>query len=255
MLRRDGITLGFIAHDRDIWFDGLLHRAAPGMIPSSIRRSGDFEPDSAEVQGALSHDTISRADLSAGRFDGAQVRIGLVDWESGEHEIIYRGMIGAITEEEARFTAELISRKAELLRDPVPRTSPACRAEFCGTGCGLSAAAFTHEATLGAVDFEANAVVLAASVTTADLVGGFVRWLDGPHAGARMTIMAAEPAGLVLDVPLDLAQPPGARAMVREGCDHTLDTCATRFANAANFQGEPFLPGNDLLTRYPVPAA
>ena len=46
----------------------------------------------------------------------------------------------------------------------------------------------------------------------------------------------------------------GSRALAMEGCDHTLETCATRFANAVNFQGEPFLPGNDLLTRYASPA-
>ena len=28
-------------------------------------------------------------------------------------------------------------------------------------------------------------------------------------------------------------------------------TCRDRFANAQNFRGEPHLPGNDLLTRYP----
>ncbi|MFL6789431.1 MAG: phage BR0599 family protein, partial [Sphingomicrobium sp.] len=36
-----------------------------------------------------------------------------------------------------------------------------------------------------------------------------------------------------------------------EGCDKRLETCSARFANAANFRGEPHLPGNDLLTRYP----
>jgi hypothetical protein len=28
--RRDGVTLGFTSHDRDLWFDGVLYRAAPG---------------------------------------------------------------------------------------------------------------------------------------------------------------------------------------------------------------------------------
>jgi hypothetical protein len=36
-----------------------------------------------------------------------------------------------------------------------------------------------------------------------------------------------------------------------EGCDKSLATCATRFANMVNFRGEPYLPGIDLLTRYP----
>jgi uncharacterized phage protein (TIGR02218 family) len=255
LLRRDGIALGFTSHDRDLWFGGLLHRAAPGMIPSSIRRSADFEPDSAEVQGALSHAAIGAGDLAAGRFDGAQVRIGLVDWETGEHEILYRGAIGAITEEASRFTAELVSRKAELLLDPVPRTSPSCRAAFCGPGCNLSPAGFSHEALLSAADFDTNAVTLDTGAAPADLVGGVIRWLDGPQAGIAMNVMAGGPAGLVLDVPLDPALAPGAQALVREGCDHRLDTCAGRFANAVNFQGEPFLPGNDMISRYPVPPA
>jgi uncharacterized phage protein (TIGR02218 family) len=36
-----------------------------------------------------------------------------------------------------------------------------------------------------------------------------------------------------------------------EGCDKRLETCRDRFANTLNFRGEPHLPGNDLLTRYP----
>lgn len=254
VMRRDSVTLGFTTHDRDLWFDGVLHRAAPGMTPAAVRRSADLDADSAEVEGALSHDVIAAADLAAGRFDGATVRVGLIDWESGAHEHLFRGRIGSVVEEEGRFTAELASRKAELLRDPVPRTSPACRARFCGPGCALSPVPFTHEATLTGIDTAANAIALATAAAPVDLVGGFVRWLDGLHAGVTMTVMQAGDDGLVLDTPLDPALAPGLRLIVREGCDHTLDTCATRFANAANFQGEPFLPGNDLLTRYPRPA-
>jgi uncharacterized phage protein (TIGR02218 family) len=254
VLRRDGVTLGFTTHDRDLWFDGVLHRAAPGMTPAAIRRSADLEPDSAEVEGALSHDAIRAEDLGAGRFDGARLRVGVVDWASGEHETLYRGAIGAVSEEDGRFTAELVSAKAALLADPIPRTSPTCRAAFCGPGCNLSPVGFTHEAVLVAGDGAANAVALAMTPAPADCVGGFLRWLDGPQAGLTMAVMAAGDSGLVLDTPLDPALAPGLRAIVREGCDHRLDTCATRFANAVQFQGEPFLPGNDLLTRYPAPA-
>jgi uncharacterized phage protein (TIGR02218 family) len=255
VMRRDGVTLGFVTHDRDLWFDGVLHRAAPGVTPSAIRRSADFDADSAEVEGALSHDAIRADDLAAGRFDGAHLRIGLIDWESGERAYLYRGALGSVVEEDGRFTAELASRKAALLLDFVPRTSPACRAMFCGPGCNLSPAPYTREAALIAADTEANAVTLDVvdAADPAAFVGGWLRWLDGPHAGLAMTVMAADESGLVLDTPLAADLAAGLRVIVREGCDHTLDTCATRFANAVNFQGEPFLPGNDLLTRYPVP--
>ncbi len=183
VLRRDGVTLGFTTHDRDLWFDGVLHSSTPGMVPSSIRRSADFEPDSAEVEGALSHDSIAASDLAAGRFDGARVLIGVADWENGERELLYRGEIGSVLEESGRFTAALQSRKAELQRDPIPRTSPSCRALFCGPGCTLNAVRFTHEATLSGFDLDENSVTLTTLATPASLVGGTLRWLDGPHAG------------------------------------------------------------------------
>lgn len=254
VLRRDGVALGFTSHDRDLWIGGILHSATPGMVPSSIRMSADFEPDSAEVQGALSHDSISAHDLAKGLFDGAGVRIGVVDWETGEHEVLYRGTIGSVSEEEGRFTAELASRKTELALDPVPRTSPGCRAAFCGPGCNLPAVAHTHEASLLAVDEDANAIAINAPLPGSLYVAGQVRWLEGPHAGAIMTVMASGATGLVLDTPLEPGLSPGTRLLVREGCDHTLDTCATRFGNAVNFQGEPYLPGNDHLLRHPAPA-
>ncbi|SFF73997.1 phage conserved hypothetical protein BR0599 [Novosphingobium sp. CF614] len=254
ILRRDGAALGFTTHDRDLWFDGVLHRAAPGMVPSSIRKSADFEPDSAEVRGAITHDAITGEDLAAGRFDRAQVRIGLVDWESGEREVLYAGTIGTVSEEDGRFSADLVSRKAELLRDPVPRTSPACRAAFCGPGCNLNPLPFTREVRLAALDALANSAAFEEAPDPAIHAGGILRWLDGPQAGTSMGIMGDDGAGgLVLDVPLDQDIAAGTRALLREGCDHTLGTCASRFGNAVNFRGEPFLPGNDLLTRYPGP--
>lgn len=254
VIRRDGVTLGFTTHDRDLWLDGVLHRSAPGMVPSAIRRSAGFDPDSAEVQGALSHDAIAAEDLADGRFDGARVLIGLVDWESLDRHLVYRGTIGTVSEEAGAFTASLESRKAELQRDPVPRTSPSCRASFCGPGCTLSPARFSHDAAILAADAEAGSVTLAAPAPTAGLTGGMLRWLDGPYAGLAMEITAHSAGQLTLDRALDREVPDGARVLLREGCDRTLATCASRFGNAINFQGEPHLPGNDLVTRYPSPA-
>ncbi len=253
VIRRDGVTLGFTTHDRDLWFDGVSHRATPGMVPSAIRRSADFEPDSAEVEGALSHDSIAAADLAQGRFDGARVLIGVVDWEALEREILYRGSIGTVIEQAGTFTATLQSRKLELSRDPVPRTSPSCRAVFAGPGCTLSPARFTHDGVLGAFSLASNAATVTTSVPAAQLVGGTLRWLDGPYAGFTMGVAGLAGAALVLDTPLDRAPPAGSRVILREGCDRRLETCATRFANALNFRGEPHLPGNDLITRYPSP--
>ncbi|MEM6475414.1 MAG: DUF2163 domain-containing protein [Pseudomonadota bacterium] len=247
--RRDGVMLGFTSHDRDLSFEGVVHRAAPGMIPAAIRLTSDLSDDSAEVQGALTHATIREADLSAGLFDGAAIEIGVVDWESLEHHILYSGQLGQIEDDRRSFRAELRSAKDVLQQDLVPRTSPTCRALFCGPGCGVSASAYTMSALVTAVDLEANRVEFDTQLP-GDYIDGQVRFFDGPQVGMTFGVVGANANGLTLDRQLVEGLSIGTRAQIREGCDRTLSTCNSRFSNAKNFRGEPFLPGNDLLTRY-----
>ncbi len=251
IFRRDGIALAFTTHDRDLWFDGLLHRAAPGMLPSAIRRSADLSDDGADISGALSHDTIASEDLALGRFDQARIVVGAVDWDNLDRLILYVGEIGAVTKDAVQFSAQLRSAKAALDVDPIPRSSPSCRAKFCDDMCTLSARKFTHETTIQSVDFDYNSVGIT-GVTLDDYRFGELRWIDGPQTGITMAIRSVQSGAFVLDRQLDPATAIGLRVQLREGCDHRLETCATRFNNAINFQGEPFLPGNDLLAQYPV---
>lgn len=250
--RRDGAALAFTSHDRDLSFGGIRHLAAPGMIPAAIRLTAELASDSAEVQGALHHDSIGEADLAAGLFDEAAIEIGAVDWTSLNHHTLYTGQIGRIEDDSTQFAAELRSTKSLLDQDLVPRTSPTCRAEFCGRGCGLSAVRFTSVLALAGIDLETNRVRFA-SRDGERHVDGRVRFVAGPQTGVAFGVVDAEGEWLALDRPLVPGTPLGTRAELREGCDHTIATCAERFGNAANFRGEPFLPGNDLLARYGQP--
>ncbi|WP_114521035.1 DUF2163 domain-containing protein [Altererythrobacter sp. ZODW24] len=248
--RRDGVTLGFTSHDRDLRFDGVLHRAAPGMLPSAIRRTADLGPDSAEIRGALSHDSISADDLAAGRFDGARVQIGAVDWGQLDRTVLYNGSLGGISQDGGGFAAELRSSKADLEADPVPRTSPTCRAQFCGPGCGLSVNRFSTVTQVTAIDQDKGHITFA-DIDHSKYAAGHLRWIDGPSSGLRTEIMAADASAIAINTAIDDSIGTGLRARLVEGCDHTISTCENRFGNAVNFQGEPYLPGNDLLARYP----
>ena len=250
--RRDGITLGFTTHDRDLWFGGILHRAAPGMLPSAIRRTISLSDDEAEVEGALTHDAIRAQDIGAGVFDGARIESGIVDWTTCEHAALYTGSIDTVRENAGTFSAGLRSVKADLDVDSVPRTSPSCRARFCGPGCGLSASAYTTRASLLEIDRPGNRVRFDLDEPS-HYLRGELRFLEGPQTGRPMRIVARDGDFLEVDVILAPGNRAGQRALLVEGCDRTLATCATRFGNAINFQGEPHLPGNDLVTGYPQP--
>jgi uncharacterized phage protein (TIGR02218 family) len=39
---------------------------------------------------------------------------------------------------------------------------------------------------------------------------------------------------------------------ITAGCDKQFATCKAKFANAVNFRGFPYMPGNDAVTSYPA---
>ena len=80
---------------------------------------------------------------------------------------------------------------------------------------------------------------------------GQLRFLGGAANGERRTILDVVGQQLSLRSAPAVDIEVGTPIELVEGCDKTLATCAGRFGNAVNFRGEPHLPGNDLLTRYP----
>ncbi len=239
----------FTSHNRDLVFAGIRHRSAPGMVPSAIRVTASLTADSADVEGALSHDTISEEDLKAGLFDEASIEIGALSWETLETIQVYTGHLGRVEDDRFSYSAELRSAKRLLEQDFVPRTSPTCRAEFCGVGCGLSARRFTTLDSVVSLDLDRNRVQLASASDTTHL-DGRLRFQDGPQTGVIFGILAVESDWFTLDHRLVPGTRSDTKVELQEGCDHTIATCHSRFSNVANFRGEPFLPGNDLLARY-----
>jgi uncharacterized phage protein (TIGR02218 family) len=248
--RRDGITLGLTSHDRDLTIDGLIYRATPGMIPSAIERQESFDPDSIELAGALTSDAISEDDLAAGRWDGATLRVSAVNWEAPEVDPLFlvRGELGTVETGEGSFSAELRGPAALLEAPVVEETTPECRATLGDRRCGVDMAA--RRRIVRVVGVVGMVVSVDTSAPDDAYVAGTLRWLDGPNSGLASPIVASSGLNITLREPPYFAVSPGTRAELIEGCDRRFSTCVTRFANAANFRGEPHLPGNDLLTRY-----
>lgn len=249
--RRDGVTIGLTSHDRDLTIDGLVHRAAPGMTPSAIKRSEGLEADTMTASGALTGDAIRRADLLAGRWDGARVMVSAVDWSDGSViAALGEGTIGAVELSGDAFSAELRGSTAALDRPAVETTSPECRAELGDRRCRVALARRRRIARVVAA--EDRVLTLDTPESGAGAYGdGRLRWLSGANGGLENMVAASDGATVTLRWPPVQVPEAGALVELTEGCDKSLATCAARFANAANFRGEPYLPGTDLLTRYP----
>jgi uncharacterized phage protein (TIGR02218 family) len=248
--RRDGVTIGITAHDRDLEIDGLVYRAAPGMTPSAISRSASLDADSMDVTGALSSAAIGEVDLLAGRWDGARVMLFATDWRDPVEQVpLGEGTIGAVETRGDVLTAELRGISAELERAVVEETSPECRAGLGDRRCRVAMAGRRRFAR---VTGAAGAVLtLDAEEPAGDAYGGGrLRWFGGANSGLEDVVARSDGATVTLRRPPRFAAV-GALVEIEQGCDKRLATCAGRFGNAANFRGEPWLPGIDLLTRYP----
>lgn len=248
--RRDGAAIGLTAHDRDLEVDGFVYRAAPGMTPSAIVREASFDADSMDVSGALTGAAISERDLLAGRWDGARVALFALDWTDPVAPVaLGEGTIGAVETRDGMLTAELRGIAAALEAPVVEATSPECRATLGDKRCRVAMAGRRRFARVVAAQ-GAVLTVDAGEAVAGSHAGGVLRWMTGGNGGLEDAIAASNGDMLTLRrVPR--FDPLGALIEIGEGCDKSIATCAGRFGNAANFRGEPYMPGIDLLTRYP----
>ena len=251
--RNDGVTLGFTSHDRDIVVDGLVYRAAPGMLPSAVSISDGFDIDTLDVSGALTSDAVTETDLLAGRWDGAAVRLFGVDWEAaGAGRVpLARGVLGDVSVRDGAFSAELSGPTALLERPVVEATSPECRAELGDKRCRVDMAGRVRTARITSLVDAVTLTVDTPEASANAYTYGTLRFLDGANSALSRPILRSDGQTIVLRLAPRLVCAVGERVELIEGCDKSFDICRARFANGINFRGEPYLPGNDLLTRYP----
>lgn len=248
--RSDGAGIALTSHDLALTRDQVNFVPAPGLMPATISRSLGMRPDSGEMSGGLSADALEDNDLASGRWDGAAMRLTAVDWRNVEDAeiLLLAGEIGTVSIDGGSFTADLVGAAARLDGPVCPATSAECRAQFGDKKCGVDLAGRTIAANV--TTSSGTELTLDAAVEDRfDL--GRLRFMSGANCGLTTTILSTSGTTVTLrDIPRAVVEN-GCRVELREGCDKRFATCVSRFDNAVNFRGEPHLPGNDLLTRYP----
>lgn len=260
IVRADGVTFGFTDHDLKIEFEGIEFKAQSGLTARAVMAGSGLSVDNSEAMGALSDAAVTEADIEAGRFDGAEVRLWQVNWADPDQRALrFRGHIGELRRKAGAFHAELRGL-TEALNQPQGRVYQApCGAVLGDTRCGVDLAdpAFSVEADIDAID--AGRVFDFARLDEFEpdwFTRGTLEVLSGPAAGLRQHIkqddVAADSARRVgLWQPLGAMPRVGDRVLLIAGCDKRADTCRLKFSNFMNFQGFPHIPGEDWLMRVP----
>ncbi|MGR3712261.1 MAG: DUF2163 domain-containing protein [Shimia sp.] len=262
--RKDGFTFGFTDHDCDLRLDSVLCRAATGLSATAIEQGTGLAVDNLEALGVLTDASVRDEDITAGRFDGAEVVAWLVNWtDVAQRQVLFRGSIGEIRRAGGAFTAELRGL-SETLNIPRGRVfQKPCSAVLGDKRCGFDVTA------LGYVAERIVEGVEDARVLRWDSFDGFepewfTRGMLQVQSGAAQGLFGMIKADqfwedgtreIELWEPMRAELQAGDQLRLVAGCDKRFDTCRFKFGNLANFQGFPDIPGEDWITSYPVSEA
>src|SRR5690606_12098202 len=149
-----------------------------------------------EALGALTDAAITEADLTAGRYDAAEVRIWLVNWaDPSQRAELFRGTLGEVSHQGSAFRAELRGL-SEALNRPVGRAySRDCSAVLGDNACifDLDQPGFYAERAVETVDLERRLFGFAS-------FDGFTdRWFEF----GRVAVLSRAAAGLTTIVRSD----------------------------------------------------
>ncbi len=256
--RSDGAEFFFTDHDRDLVFDGQVYKASTGYSRTAITNDASMAVDNLDVDGVFDSEAITEADIRAGLFDHAEVRVFLVNWAdlSMGAMKMRRGWFGeVILTEQGMFRTELRGMTQALQQRIGEVYSPECRADLGDHRCKVDLGLWTRGGTVTSVSDRA---VFAATVdgdATADgwFNGGALTWATGANAGKTIEVKAwtAATGSVELFLAMGYAIAAGDTFTIHPGCDKSIETCAARYNNTVNFRGEPYVPGVDALARYP----
>jgi len=133
IIRVDGTTYYYTDHDKDIQFSRRTYKSGIGYDRTSIDDKADLSPDNLDIQGILAAGEITRKDIRAGMFDGAEVWIRIVDWSNpaGGAIIRRRGWLGEVKQNNlGQFDTELRGL-SEALSENLSRVyTPGCQADL-----------------------------------------------------------------------------------------------------------------------------
>lgn len=257
--RTDGQVFGFTDHDCVLTFEGITFEPGSGLTARALQQATGLSVDNTEALGVLTAAAVREEDIEAGRFDNADVRCWLVNWQDVSLRWLqFRGTIGEIRRAGGAFEAELRGL-TEALNRPLGRIyqkpctavlgDAACRFDLNTPGYAVELAA---EGVDGTDQFRWEAL---AGFEPGWFLGGRLSVLSGAAEGLWSMIKndRSDVSGRLLTLwePMRAPVAPGDLLRLEAGCDKRMETCRLKFNNLLNFQGFPDIPGEDWVMAVP----
>lgn len=263
--RTDGVVLCLTELDKDITInDGAIglsggdqvYLSAAGYTPTNLQSTSDNAVNNADIEGILSAVGVQREDLIGGRYDFAKLHIFLYDWQNNlVVKKLGSGHWGEATIKDGNYVAEFRSLSQQL-QQVIGRTyNPECDEQLGGPRCTVDLTAYRATGEVVSVIDSQN---FTTTLTDDDTWGddyfnyGKFEFTSGLNDSLSMEVKdfteATNTFNLFLPMPFKVVV--GDTFQVFAGCDKRLTTCKNKFANHINFQGFPFIPGQDQISLF-----
>ncbi len=198
------------------------------------------------------NDTMMHA-IQAGLFDGAEFTAVTFSMDvygdvSLGGSIRYSGQITEMKPVGGNQAQGVIKPYTFTMNQPMPRQilQPGCSWIFGGTGCKFNKSTVTFSFTVGA----GTTAVDIAPATAPTQAGGYftqgvIKMTSGRNSGLAGMIQMHSGGKFRLAAAFIFPIAIGDTFTATAGCDHTYATCQTKFDNAINYGGMPFIPNRE----------
>ena len=255
-----GQVLRYTAGEATVIVNGVTYTAGPQIIRNGVKLAVGVTVDSLNLQISDDGSTLVNSVpliqfISTGGLTNARVTLqrlfaGPTGAPVGTLQI-FSGRVGNVTGGRHQKTVEVRS-DLELLNIMLPRAvyQPGCMNTLYDNYCNANRSAFTVAANARSTTDATQAIFnTTLNQTTGWFDQGVITFTSGLNNGISRTVKRFNSASNI-----SVAQPwPEPVALndtftIVAGCDHTQGTCTTKFSNAANFRGMPYLPPPDVIT-------
>jgi uncharacterized phage protein (TIGR02218 family) len=250
--------MGFTDHDKDLVLDGVTYEALTGFNGTELHESIGLNVDNQDLEGSIRSDRITEDDIIAGAYDDCQITVYRVNWANPTDKVLIKvGTVGQITRYTSYFKAELRGLSHYLQQTKGRLYQYSCDVDLGSPRCGVNLAAWRSSGTVASIiDVRVFTVTGALGGFASDIfTRGKLTWTSGANSGKAIEIKSHTVDGSgVISVEIWQETPRtvvvGDTFNIEAGCDKQPVTCRDRFANFINFQGFPYMPGQDYTTDY-----
>jgi uncharacterized phage protein (TIGR02218 family) len=249
LTRRDGTMMGFADSDADITFAGMTYHASAALQASAITTSIGLTADNFDLEGVLSDDAITEADILAGRYDYAEINCFMVNYNDTSMGALplTTGWFGAVTLKDGQFVTEVRGIGDALQHTIGEHYSPTCRATLGDARCKVALAGYTVTGSVSSISGVYTFTDAGRGEASGYFAYGTVTFTSGANQNITREIKRFDTKTFTSFQPWPYPIAVGDSYSAVAGCDKTLSSCIGTFNNAVNFRGEPHVPGTDAM--------